>query len=103
MVQSTFRIAATRSFASSAYRQKSALVTGAVQGLGEAIARRLADDGYKVVIADVQDGQPLADEIKGKFVKTDVTLSLLANILRVRGCLSSRRNKKIESVILSQP
>mmetsp|Transcript_23257 Transcript_23257/g.54921 ORF Transcript_23257/g.54921 Transcript_23257/m.54921 type:complete len:274 (+) Transcript_23257:37-858(+) len=73
MLQSILRIAATRSFASSVYRQKSALVTGGVQGLGEAIARRLAADGYKVVIADVQDGQPLAEEIKGKFVKADVT------------------------------
>lgn len=37
----------------SALQGKVAIVTGAGQGLGEAIARRLADEGCKVVVADL--------------------------------------------------
>ncbi|MEL0113021.1 MAG: SDR family NAD(P)-dependent oxidoreductase, partial [Rickettsiales bacterium] len=36
-----------------------AIVTGAAKGLGEAIALRLAQDGAKLVMADI-DGQGLA-------------------------------------------
>lgn len=35
------------------FEGKSAIVTGAGQGLGEAIARRLADEGANVVVADI--------------------------------------------------
>ena len=37
---------------------KSAIVTGAAQGLGEAIARRLAVEGCNVLIADVNAIRP---------------------------------------------
>src|ERR1700720_3894485 len=36
-------------------RDKIAVVTGGAQGLGQAISRRLADEGCKVVIADVNE------------------------------------------------
>jgi len=51
------------------------LVTGGASGLGAATARMAADNGGKVVIADMQAdvGEKLAREIGARFVKTDVT------------------------------
>lgn len=51
------------------------IITGAASGLGEGTARMLASKGAKVVIADLQveRGQAIAQEIGGRFVKTDVT------------------------------
>ncbi len=50
-----------------------ALVTGASRGIGEAIARALAEVGAKVVIADLNDGGPVASEIGGAYTRCDVT------------------------------
>jgi NAD(P)-dependent dehydrogenase (short-subunit alcohol dehydrogenase family) len=51
------------------------LVTGGASGLGAATARMAAENGGKVVIADMQAdaGEKLARELGGRFVKTDVT------------------------------
>ena len=55
---------------------KVALVTGAAQGIGEAIARRLADEGAAVVVADIQveRGQSVARELgeHAAFLRLDV-------------------------------
>ncbi len=56
---------------------KRAIVTGAANGIGRAIALRLASEGARVVIADLNedDAQGVADEIEGETLvhKTDVT------------------------------
>jgi NAD(P)-dependent dehydrogenase (short-subunit alcohol dehydrogenase family) len=52
-----------------------AIVTGGASGIGAAVARRLADRGARVVVADLQvdKGEALASEIGGEFVSVDVT------------------------------
>jgi NAD(P)-dependent dehydrogenase (short-subunit alcohol dehydrogenase family) len=54
---------------------KVAVVTGAGSGIGLATARRFADEGAKVVCADIDDeaGAKAATEIGGRYVKVDVT------------------------------
>src|SRR3989475_11581854 len=51
------------------------LITGGASGLGAATARMAAENGARVLIADMQAdvGEKLAKEIGARFVKTDVT------------------------------
>ena len=55
-----------------------AIVTGGASGIGAAVARRLADRGARVVVADLQaeKGEALAAEIGGEFAAVDVTDSV---------------------------
>ncbi|SEQ97768.1 NAD(P)-dependent dehydrogenase, short-chain alcohol dehydrogenase family [Amphritea atlantica] len=57
--------------------QKVFIVTGASSGLGEAVARRLVDQGASVVLADInaERGAAVADSLADKavFCKTDIT------------------------------
>ncbi|MCT9071949.1 3-hydroxyacyl-CoA dehydrogenase [Cupriavidus gilardii] len=51
------------------------IVTGGASGLGAGTARMLAEQGGKVVIADLNEaaGTALAEELGGRFVRCDVT------------------------------
>uniref|UniRef100_A0AAU3GS42 SDR family oxidoreductase n=1 Tax=Streptomyces sp. NBC_01401 TaxID=2903854 RepID=A0AAU3GS42_9ACTN len=51
-----------------------AIVTGAGDGIGAAVARRFAAEGARVLVAEVNEetGRAVADEIGGLFVRTDV-------------------------------
>ncbi|ASR39123.1 3-oxoacyl-ACP reductase [Prauserella marina] len=53
-----------------------AVITGGASGIGLASARRLAAEGAKIVVADVdtEAGTAVADEVGGAFVRTDVTV-----------------------------
>ncbi len=50
-----------------------ALVTGGARGLGAAAAKALAEQGAKVVVTDISDGNETASAIGGAYVKHDVT------------------------------
>jgi NAD(P)-dependent dehydrogenase (short-subunit alcohol dehydrogenase family) len=59
-------------------KEKVAIVTGAARGLGRAYALRLAEEGAKVVVADVLDGSETVEAIKQRggnaiALKIDVT------------------------------
>lgn len=53
----------------------SVIVTGGASGLGAATARRVAADGAKVLVLDLQEdlGNALASEVGGAYVRADVT------------------------------
>jgi NAD(P)-dependent dehydrogenase (short-subunit alcohol dehydrogenase family) len=53
-----------------------ALITGGANGIGAAVARRLASGGAQVVVADVDDeaGAALAGEVDGLYVHCDVSV-----------------------------
>ena len=56
-------------------QDKVTLITGGAGGLGGATARRMAEEGALVIVADLADqaGEALAREIGGQYLRLDVT------------------------------
>jgi len=56
-------------------KEKTAIVTGAGSGFGAGIAKRFAEEGARVIVADInaQAGERVAREVEGKFIQADVT------------------------------
>ena len=54
---------------------KIGLVTGGASGIGRAVAERLAREGARVVVVDVEEdaGRAVADSVDGLFVRADVS------------------------------
>ena len=73
----------------------SAVVTGGASGLGAATARRLAADGVRVAIFDLNEelGEALAKEIGGVFCKVNVasTEEVDAGFARARAAIGQER------------
>jgi len=57
-------------------KDKVVIITGGAGEIGSALARRLVDEGAKVVLADVKDGSSLERDLKSRgearFIQTDV-------------------------------
>jgi meso-butanediol dehydrogenase/(S,S)-butanediol dehydrogenase/diacetyl reductase len=56
-------------------QDKITIVTGAASGIGQACAELFAEEGAKVVVADIQDepGQKIADALGGMYLHVDVS------------------------------
>ena len=74
------------------YSQKVALVTGGARGIGNAIARLLAERGYRVTIADRQ----AAAQSELEFIRCDV-----AREADVRSCIAQvlRRHGRLDALV----
>lgn len=74
-----------------ALKDKVAIITGAVRGIGAAFAVGFAREGAKVVIADILDGKEVTETIEKSggeaiFARTDVTKQNECNALAKAAC-----------------
>jgi len=77
---------------------KVALIFGAARGIGKGIAARFAEEGAKLVLADVEDEacRATASEVGAAFIESDV--SLMADVEAAVG-LAVKRHGRLDVVI----
>ncbi len=60
-----------------------ALITGSARGIGRAIALKLAERGADIVVSDIEDAEPVADEIRAmgrQSIAVKANVSLAADV-----------------------
>ena len=70
---------------------KTAFITGSSRGIGRAIAKRLASDGYKVILHGVSDGEKIRElkaEIESKGGVADIVSADLCNTEKTKTLFS---------------
>lgn len=72
-----------------------ALVTGAAQGIGEAIALRLADDGLAVALNDIPQKQELAAVVASAIQRKGGRAILVLGDVSVEGDVASMIDKTV--------
>ena len=88
-----------------------ALVTGSSSGIGAEVARRLAADGYHVVVnsrSSAEAGQAVAAEIGGSYLQADVgdeaaAQALIAAVLAAHGRLDVLINNAGTTEVIAHP
>ena len=66
-----------------------AIITGAAQGIGAAYARAMAQEGATVIIADLDDGEEIAKEIRENGGKALNVVTNVSNELSVESLVST--------------
>jgi NAD(P)-dependent dehydrogenase (short-subunit alcohol dehydrogenase family) len=57
------------------FADKTVIVTGGASGIGEECARRFAAQGASIVIADIEDGTPVAEDIDAPAIAVETDVS----------------------------
>ena len=80
-----------------------AIVTGAGQGVGEGIARRLADEGAIVIIAArrAETGEPVAEAIRAAGGRAECIVTDVADSASVDACVAEtvRRHSRLDVMV----
>jgi NAD(P)-dependent dehydrogenase (short-subunit alcohol dehydrogenase family) len=87
-----------------------ALVTGSSSGIGAQVARRLAQDGYAVVVTSrtQETGQAVADEVGGSYLQADLSepdqaRDLVRRVLELHGRLDVLVNNAGTTEVIPHP